>query len=290
MRMNKSPGAVAALGASVVDQLGRQVIPENNRQQQLPQAAIRTASGAGDRATMGASHGGPQPRPAFRTPELRSADHLGAKEFQQIAKICRRLPATMAGRDDRAAAKPRRRASRCKRAASSELAPERLIMNQEFNDYDTPSEADLDLCYGSKFLSATELGDKKIRSRILKVKKEPLRGQDGKEKNKFILSFSNLDKSLVANATNIKTLVDALGKAPSGWLNADVGIFTEPTMMAGKTTRGARLRVLGKPPSAAPAPKPPTPAPTAKEAAPWPDEPGDPGATDDFVDFGEKLE
>jgi hypothetical protein len=167
-------------------------------------------------------------------------------------------------------------------------------MTQEFYDHDTPSEADLDLCYGSKFLSATELGDKKIRSRILKVKKEPLRGQDGKEKNKFILSFSNLDKSLVANATNIKTLVDALGKAPSGWLNADVGIFTEPTMMAGKTTRGVRLRVLGKPPSAAPAPtpapKPPAPAPTAKDAAPWPDEPGDPGPTDDFVDFGEKLE
>jgi hypothetical protein len=167
-------------------------------------------------------------------------------------------------------------------------------MYQEFNDNDTPSEADLDLCYGSKFLSATELGDKKIRSRILKVKKEPLRGQDGKEKNKFILSFSNLDKSLVANATNIKTLVDALGKAPSGWLNAEVAIFTEPTMMAGKPTRGVRLRVLGKPPGAAPAPapalKPPAPAPTAKDAAPWPDEPGDPGPTDDFVDFGEKLE
>ena len=68
-------------------------------------------------------------------------------------------------------------------------------MTQEFYDHDTPSEVDLDLCYGSKFLSATELGDKKIRTRILKVKKEPLRGQDGKEKNKFVLSFSNLDKS-----------------------------------------------------------------------------------------------
>jgi hypothetical protein len=168
------------------------------------------------------------------------------------------------------------------------------MMYQAFDDHDTPSEADLDLCYGSKFLSATELGDKKIRSRILKVKKEQLRGQDGKEKNKFVLSFSNLDKSLVANATNIKTLVDALGKAPSGWLNADVGIFTEPTMMAGKPTRGVRLRVLGKPPGAAPAPVPapkaPAPAPTATEAAPWLDEPGDPGPTDDFVDFGEKLE
>ena len=161
------------------------------------------------------------------------------------------------------------------------------------NDELTPSENDVDLCYGSKFLSAIELGDKKIRARILKVRKEPLRGQDGKEKNKFILSFSNVDKSLVANATNIKTLVDALGKAPSGWLNADVGIFTEPTMMAGKPTRGVRLRVLGKPPGPAPAPvpvpKPPAPIPSATEAAPWPDEPGDPGPTADFVDFEEEL-
>jgi hypothetical protein len=163
-------------------------------------------------------------------------------------------------------------------------------MYQEFNNYDTPSEADLDLCYGSKFLSATELGDKKFRARILKVKKELLRGQDGKEKFKFILSFSNIDKSLVANATNIRALVDALGKAPSGWLNADVGIFTEPTMMAGKPTRGVRLRVLGKPPitapAQAPAPKPAASAPAAKDAAPWPDEPGDPGPTNDFIDFG----
>jgi hypothetical protein len=165
-------------------------------------------------------------------------------------------------------------------------------MDREFDDHDTPSEADLDLCYGSKFLSATELGDKKIRTRIRKVKKEPLRGQDGKEKSKFVLSFSNLDKSLVANATNIKTLVDALGKAPSGWLNADVGIFTEATMMAGKPTRGVRLQVLGKPPGAAPAPapKPPAPTPVATDAAPWPDEPGDPGPTGDFVDSGETLE
>jgi hypothetical protein len=166
-------------------------------------------------------------------------------------------------------------------------------MYQDFNDHDTPSEADLDLCYGSKFMSAIEVGDKKIRTRILKVKKEALRGADGKEKNKFILSFSNLDKSLVANATNIKTLVDALGKAPSGWLNADVGIFTEPTMMAGKPTRGVRLRVLAKPPGAAPGPvpvpKPSVPTPPTTENPPWPDEPGDPGPTADFVDFEEEL-
>jgi hypothetical protein len=37
----KSPGAVAALGASVTDQLERQVVPENKRQKQFVQAPIR---------------------------------------------------------------------------------------------------------------------------------------------------------------------------------------------------------------------------------------------------------
>jgi hypothetical protein len=230
-------------------------------------------------------------RTAKQTPQQRCADLVAAQEFHQIKKFvaaCRRQwpGAKIVLRPNEVA----RHRVPTRRRLIGTCTRKDLIMYQEFNDHDTPSEADLDLCYGSKFLSATELGDKKIRTRILKVKKEPLRGQDGREKNKFILSFSNIDKSLVANATNIKTLVDALGKAPSGWLNADVGIFTEPTMMAGKPTRGVRLRVLGKPPGAAPAhapaPKPPAPAPTAKDAAPWPDEPGDPGPTDDFVDFG----
>lgn len=41
MRTAKSPGAVAALGASLADQLGRQVISENKRQQQFAQPPIR---------------------------------------------------------------------------------------------------------------------------------------------------------------------------------------------------------------------------------------------------------
>jgi hypothetical protein len=57
----------------------------------------------------------------------------------------------------------------------------------------------------------------------------------------------------------------------------------------GKPTRGVRLRVLGKSPSAAaaqaPVPKQPAHTSTAKDAAPWPDEPGDPGSSDDFVGF-----
>jgi hypothetical protein len=221
--------------------------------------------------------------------KLRRADVIAAQEFHQIqrfAAACRRQwpGAMIVLRPDGAPTGADAPPNQYPRTGKD------LIMDREFNDHDTPSEADVELCYRSKFISASELGDKKIRTRILKVKKEPLRGQDGKEKNKFILSFSNLDKSLVANATNVKTHIDSLGKAPSGWLNADVGIFTEATMMGGKPTRGVRLRVLGKPPAAAPAPKPPASALPATDAAPWPDESGYPGPASDFVDLGEKLQ
>ena len=54
-------------------------------------------------------------------------------------------------------------------------------MNDDFNDdLNTPTEADLDDCYGSKYLSAADLGDKKIKTRIAKIRKEPMRQQGGK--------------------------------------------------------------------------------------------------------------
>jgi hypothetical protein len=161
-------------------------------------------------------------------------------------------------------------------------------MPHDFNDdLNTPTEADLDSCYGGKYLSATEVGERKIRTKIARVRKEALQQQGGATKTKFVLSFTTLDKELVLNSTNKNALVDALGRNPADWIGADVGIYTEPTAFSGKPTRGVRLRVLNKPVTA---PNPaPTPAPAAAaEAAPWPDEAGDPGP--DIVDFGEAAE
>jgi hypothetical protein len=160
----------------------------------------------------------------------------------------------------------------------------------DFED-DTPSEADLHACYGSKYLSAMDVGDRKIRTKITRVRKQALPQQGGGARTKFVLSFSTIDKEMVLNATNKNALVEALGCTPANWIVAEVGLFTGPSMMAGKPTRGVRLRVLGKPPGPAPVPvpKPPAPTPPATETAPWPDEPGDPGPTADFVDFDEEL-
>ena len=150
------------------------------------------------------------------------------------------------------------------------------------DDFDTPTAADVDACYGSKYLSATEVGNRRIRTKIARVRKEPLQQQGGGTKTKFILAFSTLDKEVVLNSTNINALIDALGKDPACWKGAEVGIYTEPTKYGGKPTRGLRLQVFNKPP-ATPAPKPIPPA--ATDEVPWPDQPDDPSR--DFIDAAE---
>ena len=144
----------------------------------------------------------------------------------------------------------------------------------DFNDYDdTPTEADLDACYGSKYLSATEVGNRKVKTKIERIRKENLKQQNGGTRTKFVISFATDVKDLVLNATNKNTLVDALGKKPADWIGADIGLFTEPTVMAGKPSRGVRLRVLNKPISAAPKP-------VVQADPPWPVEADDPGFND----------
>jgi hypothetical protein len=151
----------------------------------------------------------------------------------------------------------------------------------------TPTDEDLDACYGSTYLSATEVGNRKIRAKIARVRMEPLRQQGGTMRPKFILAFTTLEKEMVLNSTNKNALVDKLGKRPADWIGAEVGIYTEPTMYGGKPTRGLRLRVLNKPAATAvPKPSPrPAPKPASAEEAPWPDEPDDPGP--EFIDAAE---
>src|SRR5690242_653340 len=77
----------------------------------------------------------------------------------------------------------------------------------KFEEYDdTPTEADLDACYGSKYLSATEIDDRKIRTTIARVRKQALQQQGGGTRTKFILSFTTLDKEMVLNVTNKNAL------------------------------------------------------------------------------------
>ena len=85
-------------------------------------------------------------------------------------------------------------------------------MADEFTeqDLDTPTEADLDSAYGSKFLSAADVGTRKIRTKILKVRNKELIGKDDKKRMRFVLFLESLDKPMVLNATNKDALVLSL--------------------------------------------------------------------------------
>ena len=78
--------------------------------------------------------------------------------------------------------------------------------------------------------------------------------QGGGTRNKFLLSFSNLEKPLILNVTNKNVLVDRLGRNPADWIGADIGVKTGPVSFQGKTVQGFQLVVLNEPPKAAPAP------------------------------------
>ena len=103
-------------------------------------------------------------------------------------------------------------------------------MADEFpeTDLDTPTEHDIDEAYGSQFLGVVDVGDKKIRTKILKVRMEEVKDRDtGKTKKKPVVFFEKIDKGLILNFTNKETLIAAFGKAPAGWLGGSVGILVD---------------------------------------------------------------
>src|SRR5207344_486087 len=81
----------------------------------------------------------------------------------------------------------RRFGGKCARRASfaanphlhSQLHMKALTMADFYDDLSTPTEDDLNSCYGSKYLSAADLGDKRIRTRISKIRKEVMQQQGG---------------------------------------------------------------------------------------------------------------
>jgi len=161
-------------------------------------------------------------------------------------------------------------------------------MGDEFpeTDLDTPTERDLDEAYGSQFLGVVDVGDKKIRSDVQRVKKQDVKDRDtGKLKKKLIVFFKNIDKGLILNVVNKNVLVDAFGKAPAGWRNATVGIYVDPNVtFGGKKTGGVRLRALLPPAAAKPASQPAQATKPQAATSEWKEE-GDPGPDLNQADF-----
>ena len=108
------------------------------------------------------------------------------------------------------------------------------------------SEPELQKMYSSKYLSAVDLGDRKIKAKILRVAAADLRQQDGTTRKKSVLTLEDQDKLLVVNMTNSAILKDAFGANPQKWVGRTVGLKSVPRTMAGKPTKGLEVVILGE--------------------------------------------
>ena len=107
------------------------------------------------------------------------------------------------------------------------------------------TENDLNGVYGSRMLSAAELGDRKLRAKIKSVSKEQLQGRNPGEqpRPRIVLDLVG-EKRFVLNTTNFNVLCNALGRDPKNWIGAEIGISAETTTFSGRPAKGLRLRVL----------------------------------------------
>lgn len=160
------------------------------------------------------------------------------------------------------------------------------------------SEAELEKMYSGKYLGAADIGDRKIKAKILSVFKEPMRQQDGSSRDKAVLGLEGLDKTLPLNATNRLILREGLDPNPEKWIGRTIGLKTVPRTMNGKPTRGIEVVIIGggmfkaaAPSGLKPTPPAPKPPPKiAEEATPWPEEAGDPGFGSNDDDFRNAAE
>jgi hypothetical protein len=110
---------------------------------------------------------------------------------------------------------------------------------------------DFDSVYGTRFISAADLGGRQKRVQIADVSVEELRQKDGSTKRKYVLSFNGGGKNLVLIKTNATRLVEAFGKprdlkdARKKWGNQVVDLYVEPTAFGD----GVRLRPLVEDPA-----------------------------------------
>jgi hypothetical protein len=153
-------------------------------------------------------------------------------------------------------------------------------MADEFETAAGPGMTEDELEKMGRYLSAADIGNRKIKTKILGVHAEELRQQDGTMRRKAVLSLEGLDKELVVNTTNKVILKDGLGGNPSKWVGRAIGLKTAPRSFGGKVMKGIEVVILGEAFTAKGGSglKPKQPKPTAKTHGDFPaDDLDDPG-------------
>ncbi len=127
-----------------------------------------------------------------------------------------------------------------------------------------PTNMKFEDIYRSRWLKATDISGDDLIVTIKDVTDE----QVGPEKElKLVLGFVEIDKQLILNKTNAKTLSDLHGKNPNEWIGKRIALYSTEVDFAGKTTLAIRIRLRQ--------PGAPVPATTSVPTPPMPEPPPD---------------
>jgi hypothetical protein len=94
------------------------------------------------------------------------------------------------------------------------------------------------------YIAAVELGTKQPTLTIQSVKLVKLESIDkpGKERDRGVIGFKEIDRGWVMNRTNIECLMAMFGDETDAWLGKRVTIFATPVRVGTKTEPGIRIK------------------------------------------------
>jgi hypothetical protein len=95
----------------------------------------------------------------------------------------------------------------------------------------------VDQLFPSRFFRAADLGGKPLRVTIASVQREDVGGE-----SKVILSFSDNDKSLIANKTNCRAIGRLLGNETNLWRGKAITLVPALVDFKGESVDAIRVR------------------------------------------------
>jgi hypothetical protein len=111
-----------------------------------------------------------------------------------------------------------------------------------------PDERDYNRIFGSKYLSKDDVPEP-VQTTITDIHLEEVRDRDGSMVSKYAVTFRDLDKPMLLNTTNGRSLSAGLGKDASNWKGAEVEVYNDLGVFFNGVQGGLRLHVLTQRPA-----------------------------------------
>ena len=96
----------------------------------------------------------------------------------------------------------------------------------------------------SKYLKHEELDGQDWDFTIDRVERHKMKNSEGQEEQKFVLFFKEMEKGMILNATNMKTITKLMNSNESDdWCNRRITVYTKDDIeMGGELKSGLRVR------------------------------------------------